>query len=462
MLEKISELSKLLNSSYSAKNILTVLNEFFAENFPCIKVELYTFDFTTSQLRDFSRNWLYIDDIFDKETVVKYYKIYSDIRTKKVFEDIDNKVYYPLKQNEKFIGMLELSMVSVGDELLSFLSTASDIISLKVQNIILNEKMQKNINFHDSMKNIAKIIETQYELNYIVPLIGEMFDKFVSNHLIYIFLKKTEDDKFELVWPSACNDSKIYDMINILTDKSECILTADKKTGIFPLISEKKLFGCIVTKSMEGKLNEKEVDYIVQLTNQVATTINRANVYAEILKHATLDALTGFYNKRQLNERLKQEFANSQRQKTPLSVIMTDIDFFKGVNDTYGHSIGDLVLKTVSDVIRLQLREYDIAGRYGGEEFTIILPNTNAKSAIMVAERLRKAVEKTHIDISKLSPEHKKISVTISQGVHEVKKEDTVETLIMNADKALYKAKMDGRNRVVCTNKLERMPEKVK
>lgn len=457
MLEKISELSKLLNNSFSAKNILTVLNDFFAKNFPCIKLEIYTFDFTTSQLRDFSRNWLYIDDIFEKETVVKYYKIYSDIRTKKVFENIDNKVYYPLKQNEKFIGMIELSMVSVGDELLSFLSTASDIISLKVQNVILNEKMQKNINFHDSMKNIAKIIETQYELNYIVPLIGEMFDKFVSNHLIYIFLKKMPDADFELVWPSACNDGKIYDMIKILTDKSECILTADKKTGIFPLISEKKLFGCIVTKSMEGKLNDKEVDYIVQLTNQVATTINRANVYAEILKHATLDALTGFYNKRQLNERIKQELSNSQRQKTPLSVIMTDIDFFKSVNDTYGHAIGDAVLKSVSDVIRLQLREYDIAGRYGGEEFTIILPNTDEKSALMVAERLRKAVEKTNIDISKISPEHKKINVTISLGVHQLQKDDTAETLIISADKALYKAKMDGRNRVISTSKQEKV-----
>lgn len=456
MLEKISELSRLLNNSYSAKSILSVLNDFFAKNFNCIKIELYTFDFTTSQLRDFSRNWLYIDDIFDKETVIKYYKIYSDIRTKKVFENNDNKVYYPLKQNEKFIGMLELSMVSVGDELFSFLSTASDIISLKVQNVILNEKMQKNINFHDSMKNIAKIIETQYELNYIVPLIGEMFDKFVSNHLIYIFLKKTPEDEFELVWPSACNDSKIYDMINILTNNSECILTADKKTGIFPLISDKVLFGCIVTKSMEGKLNDKEVDYIVQLTNQVATTINRANVYAEILKHATLDALTGFYNKCQLSERLKQELANSERQKTPLSVIMIDIDFFKSVNDTYGHAVGDLVLKTVSDVIRLQLREYDIAGRYGGEEFTLILPNTDEKSASMVAERLRKAVEKTVIDISKINPDYKKINVTISLGVHQAKNKENAETLIINADKALYKAKADGRNRVVSTVKARR------
>lgn len=457
MIQKISELSKILNSSYSAKSILNSLHDFFADYFGVKKTELYTWDGTTSQLRDFSRNWLYIDDIFEKKIVAQYYKIYADIKEKNSYEIVEDKLYFPLKKLSKFIGMLEFTQTEQADELLKFLEVAADVISLKVQNIILNEKMQKNINFHDSMKNIAKIIETQYELNYIVPLIGEMFDKFVSNHLIYIFLRKEDEQEFSLVWPGACNDEKIYGLISILTSDSECILTADKKTGVFPLISEGKLFGCIVTKSMEGKLNDKEVDYIEQLTNQVATTINRANVYAEILKHATLDALTGFYNKRQLEERLKQEVSSSRRQHLPLSVIMTDIDFFKGVNDTYGHAVGDLVLKTVSDVIRSQLREYDVAGRYGGEEFTILLPSAGIKDACMVAERLRKAVEKRMIDISKLTPEHKNINVTISLGVYQMQDGDEISDLIIKADRALYEAKSGGRNKVVSAGDMENL-----
>lgn len=448
MLQKIAELSRLLNSSYSAKSILNSLHDFFADYFGVEKTELYTWDSTTSQLRDFSRNWLYIDDIFDKKTVAQYYKTYEKLQGETPYSIVENRLYYTLKKQSKVIGMLELT-VSQAENILKFLEIASDIVSLKVQNVILNEKMQKNVNFHDSMKNIAKIIETQYELNYIVPLIGEMFDKFVSNHLIYIFLRKEDGEDFSLVWPGACNDEKIYGLISILKSDSECILTADKKTGVFPLVSEGKLFGCIVTKSMEGKLNDKEVDYIEQLTNQVATTINRANVYAEILKHATLDALTGFYNKRQLEERLKQEVSSARRQHAPLSVIMTDIDFFKGVNDTYGHAVGDLVLKTVSDVIRSQLREYDVAGRYGGEEFTILLPNAALKDAKMVAERLRKAVEKKTVDISKLTPEHKNIGVTISLGVYQMNEGDEISELIIKADKALYEAKTGGRNKVV-------------
>jgi len=249
------------------------------------------------------------------------------------------------------------------DKLLEFLKLASFGISLKIENIILSERMQKNIDFHDSMKNIAKIIETQYEINYIVPIIGEMIDKFVSDHLVYVFINN------ELIWPSACKDAKIFELIKLLNNKSEYILTPDKKIGLFPLISENKLLGCIVTKSTENVLSEKEIEYLEQLSNQAATTINRANVYAEILKHATLDALTGFYNRRQLEERVKQEASSAKRQKRNLCAIMTDIDFFKSINDTYGHAAGDMVLKTVSKVIRNQLREYDIAGRYGGGEY---------------------------------------------------------------------------------------------
>lgn len=135
----------------------------------------------------------------------------------------------------------------------------------------------------------------------------------------------------------------------------------------------------LLTKSTDNVLSEKEISYLEQLTNQAATTINRANVYAEILKHATLDALTSLYNRRQLEERINAgSFWSKTTQQEVYGAIMTDIDFFKSVNDTYGHAAGDLVLKTVSRIIKLQLRDYDIAGRYGGEEFAVLLPFNKA------------------------------------------------------------------------------------
>ena len=299
------------------------------------------------------------------------------------------------------------------------------------------------------MRNIAKIIETQYELSYIIPLIGEMIDKFMTDLLVYIFVKN--DAKFELMWPSNCNDKRITAFLDNLEDTPKSIILNNGKTGLFPLVNENRILGCIAAKSTGDDITETDVNYLEQLAKQSSATINRANVYAEILKHATLDALTGFYNRRQLEERIKQETAKAKRQKTPLCAIMIDIDFFKRINDIYGHAAGDLVLKTVSKTMRSQLREYDVAGRYGGEEFAILLPFTKTEEAVMVAERLRQAVENKKIDLSKINHEmpNKIIDVTISLGIYELKPSDNAGDLLKEADKALYQAKETGRNRII-------------
>ena len=434
-LKEIEQLSIKLNDAYNSSGIINALEEFL----PSVNVFIY--DATSETLRDFSKSWISIDEFFEKDKSKKLYSIFNKLKSEK-YLSCDDELFYPLFRGQKLIGMLEFNE-KLNEKAMEFLNVATFLISLKIQNVILSDKMQKNIDFHDAMKNIAKIIETQYETSYIIPIIGEMIDKFVSDHLIYIFLKN------KLIWPKACNDDKIFELIKCLNDKSEYILTPDKKIGVFPLISEGKLLGCIVTKSMENILSAKEISYLEQLTNQTATTISRANVYAEILKHATLDALTGFNNRRQLEERIKQEVSSAKRQNRNLCAIMTDIDFFKSVNDTYGHACGDLVLKTVSRVIKLQLRDYDIAGRYGGEEFSIILPYTKLAEAKMVAERLRKAVEKTKIDVSKVNSDvlEKNIGVTISLGIAEYTDGDDEKTILQKADKALYKAKESGRNK---------------
>lgn len=434
-LKEIEQLSIKLNDAHNSSGIINVLEEFL----PSVKIFIY--DATSETLRNFSKSWISIDEFLEKEKSKKLYSIFEKLKNEKYISE-ENNLYYPLFRGQRLIGMLEFTE-KLSQNAIEFLNIASFLISLKIQNVILSDRMQKNIDFHDAMKNIAKIIETQYETSYIIPIIGEMIDKFVSDHLIYIFLRN------KLIWPSACNDEKIFELIKCLNNKSEYILTPDKKIGVFPLISEGKLLGSIVTKSTDNVLSEKEINYLEQLTNQAATTISRANVYAEILKHATLDALTGFNNRRQLEERIKQEVSSAKRQKRNLCAIMTDIDFFKSVNDTYGHATGDLVLKAVSRVIKLQLRDYDIAGRYGGEEFSIILPYTRILEAKMVAERLRKAVENTKIDISKVNNEtnDKNISVTISLGIAEYENGDDEHTILQKADKALYKAKEGGRNK---------------
>lgn len=408
MLSNIEKLSKVLNESYSEKTLNASLGTFFAKNFG-----------------------------------IKGFSINTDKTP------IDLEYEYPVFKHKKCIGYLEFSNKTV--ELEKFLDITAPFISLKIQNILLSEKMQKDIDFHDTMKNIAKIIETQYELNYVIPIVGEMLDKFFTDYLIYIFIRDENVGVNALAWPTACHDRKILETVSRDHSKE---LSEDKKTYLIPLMSESKNVGTLVAKSTNEEITPKDREYLQQLSKQIATTINRANVYAEILKHATLDALTGFYNRRQLEERLKQEVSNAKRQKAPLCGIMTDIDFFKKVNDTYGHAVGDLVLKSIAKIIRGQLREYDIAGRYGGEEFSILLPFTKINEAQMVAERLRKTIESKVIDISKVNPDSdtKEIQVTLSLGIYEMQADDSDEDLLKKADKALYQAKNTGRNKVVVNN----------
>jgi diguanylate cyclase (GGDEF)-like protein len=158
------------------------------------------------------------------------------------------------------------------------------------------------------------------------------------------------------------------------------------------------------------------------------------------------DHLTQLANRRHLMRTLNQEFQRSQRSAHAVSLIMIDIDHFKAINDTYGHQQGDLVLKIVAETFRDQVREYDLASRFGGEEFALVLPDTGPAKALQVAERIREAIQALRFSGS-LEP----LRMTISLGVATFpnKAIRDIEDLIRVADDALYSAKHQGRNRVV-------------
>ena len=152
------------------------------------------------------------------------------------------------------------------------------------------------------------------------------------------------------------------------------------------------------------------------------------------------DSLTNLYNHRHIIERLQEHVSSSDRYQRDLSVMMIDIDFFKNINDTYGHPYGDEVLKQVSSTLREAIRAVDIAGRYGGEEFLVVMPETHLKEAVGIAERVRQAME----SLTWKQP----ITLTISVGVAMWQKGEAASELIAKADLLLYKAKEMGRNQV--------------
>ncbi|MBJ6800720.1 diguanylate cyclase [Geomonas propionica] len=166
----------------------------------------------------------------------------------------------------------------------------------------------------------------------------------------------------------------------------------------------------------------------------------------EQLKRLTnIDHLTGLFNRRYLAEVLEAEFFRAKRNGENLSLVMVDIDFFKQVNDTYGHQNGDVVLSSVADVIQQQMRAYDSAARYGGEEFVMVFPGTTLEGGVMAAERLRLAVIDHHFP-HPLDD----LTVTVSAGVagYPSPQVDNLDSLFRRADEALYRAKQNGRNRV--------------
>jgi len=164
----------------------------------------------------------------------------------------------------------------------------------------------------------------------------------------------------------------------------------------------------------------------------------------ELERLANLDSLTGLYNRRVILHRLNERIKYVRRYGEELSLIMLDIDHFKKVNDQYGHLTGDGVLEEIAVLVQRNIRGTDVVGRYGGEEFIIILLKTGLSSAVDVAERVRKAIEAAEMK----DPEGNVFSVTVSEGVSSYKPAEDERSLISRADDALYRAKENGRNRV--------------
>lgn len=163
---------------------------------------------------------------------------------------------------------------------------------------------------------------------------------------------------------------------------------------------------------------------------------------------ASHDGLTGLYNHRMYYVRLDEEFIRRHRSGAPISVLLLDIDHFKLVNDRYGHLAGDMVLKTLSELVMRSCRAMDVACRYGGEEITIILPETDADGALEIAERLRKSVEAQHFELGDSKNGHITVSIGVATSSESL---SSSRDLTESADRALYRAKEQGRNRVECT-----------
>ncbi|MFH2067995.1 MAG: sensor domain-containing diguanylate cyclase [Candidatus Omnitrophota bacterium] len=213
------------------------------------------------------------------------------------------------------------------------------------------------------------------------------------------------------------------------------VAVAQNTLGVFLLETDGKNFH-----------NEGEIKTLSFFTNQVGIALENARLYKEVEFLSLTDGLTGLYNHRHFQKLLYEELNRSNRYKHSLSLLMIDVDFFKGYNDTYGHQAGDALLASAAKIIRGNIRTTDIAARYGGDEFCVILTETDKEAAFVKAEKIRREMEVHRLPDDKKQPD-KNLSVSIGVAAFPADAGDR-EKLLKKVDDALYRSKKEGRNRV--------------
>ena len=270
-----------------------------------------------------------------------------------------------------------------------------------------------------------------------IDTLGRNINKSVLSDVQYDFFKKMEEFK-------TLKNTK-FEVVRILLGKETSYEFSDLKSKIIiPLMFDKKLIGgiCFYTRQNMDYASFRYFDIMI---SELLAIFKMKYQYTEKEFMSVLDGLTGLYNRRQFEIGLEQEYNRTKRHPSDFSLAILDIDFFKKVNDTYGHQYGDYVLKTVASLMKQAFRKTDLLYRYGGEELIMIMPETNIEGAIIPVQRLRRMIEEYDFDYNGV-----KAKVTASIGLTMNYQEfNSPADILKSADEALYKAKESGRNRVV-------------
>ena len=222
--------------------------------------------------------------------------------------------------------------------------------------------------------------------------------------------------------------------------------TKAKSYVMVPLAHKNEHFGCLILFSPRQEATESELNFLNLFARQIELAITIADLFQVVKEQAVTDGMTGLHNRRYFEEFIKKEALRSSRQGVKFSVIGIDLDHLKKINDVYGHSYGDMAIKSIADVLKKSCRSIDVAARMGGEEFNLILPGVDSQGGLVVAERIRKSIEA--LEVEKVG----RITASLGVGTFYEQSED-VDELLEVVDLAMYESKRNGRNRVTLAKK---------
>ncbi len=355
-------------------------------------------------------------DTFEKDTLLT--QAYKQVEiVLKLNRLLDEKLFELTVINE--IGNIIRSVEDYEEVMRSILTILKTIIPYDIGGIILQENSKL-----DSYINIKGKI-SQQELT-------ECKNKLFAN-----------TNLSELNNPEAKNKEIIIGQNNILKNIEQ--KNRNLSFWAVPLEIRLKIIGSIFIANIDNEINEHSKYILNMVANQVVLVINNCQLYHRMKDMAIHDGLTGLYNHRYFQLALEKEISRASRHKGSLFIMLLDIDYFKDYNDRFGHQMGDVLLQEISKLLMKNVREVDLVARYGGEEFAIILPHTDKKGALQVAERIRQTIEEYPF---RGKDDKEIICKTVSIGLASYNKKNSKVDLINYADNALYQAKHSGRNMV--------------
>ena len=393
------------------------------------------------------------DESFIKENVQKILRQDSIIKGMRYYKTIDGR-RIPVE--------ITATKVEINSKMCILVAARDISEKIKMEEEIKKKNEELEI-FHNFIISLNRSTSEEEAYQVLLHVLSQLNFDAVHIYRVESSLNRIADtyiSQKERLWIRDCLELEI-DMCKAMVSSNYFIVNSprDFKCPYAHINPEVKSYMCI-TISVSGNIlaivtllskqenffTQEKVTFLQDLFSAFGPFVSNLRLIKINKELSIRDPLTGLYNRRFIDEVFEREIERSKRNKKDLSVVMVDIDRFKKLNDTYGHKAGDMILKTFASKMVENLRSSDVIGRYGGEEFIIIMPDTEKSKAYEVAERLRKILSSTEFTL----PEGKNITVTASFGVATFPEDGSnIDRIVHVADERLYKAKKEGRNKVV-------------